>query len=160
MLYTDCLRLESNFLASTRPLTAKLHWCPFSSVHMFPNTWSCTTTIGLPEFYIRVCLKVMYVWRKIQEAQSNDLLRTCTACLSMRLDTPLLGNNARGIKYAVYYTSNVTHIVFENIKWLHSRCVRIKKVQSLPLFVYSLLQRAGLLPCVCMFAALYACAIA
>ena len=40
------------------------------------------------------------MWRKIQEAQSNDLLRT--AHLSIRLDTPLHGNNARGIKYAVY----------------------------------------------------------
>ena len=46
----------------------------------------------------------------IQEAQSNDLLRM--ACLSMRLDTPLHGNNARGTKYAVYYASIVTQTVF------------------------------------------------
>ena len=58
----------------------------------------------------------------------------------MRLDTPLHGNNARGAKYAVYYTSVVTHTVFENIKWLHSRCARVKKAQSLPLLVYSLVQ--------------------
>ena len=50
----------------------------------------------------------------VQEAQSNDLLHT--ARLSMRLDTPLHGNNARGIKYAVYYVSVVTHAVFENKK--------------------------------------------
>ena len=35
----------------------------------------------------------------IQEAQSNDLLHTKR--LSVRLDTPLHGNNARGTKYAV-----------------------------------------------------------
>ena len=68
---------------------------------MLPTVWSCTTTIGLLEFYIRVRLKVTHVWRKIQEAQSNDLLRT--ARLSMRLYTPLHGNNARCIKCAVYY---------------------------------------------------------
>ena len=45
----------------------------------------------------------------------------------MRLDTSLHGNNARGMKYAVYYASVVMHTVFENIKWLHSISVRIKK---------------------------------
>ena len=35
----------------------------------------------------------------IQEAQSNDLLHTVR--LSVHLDTPLHGNNARGAKYAV-----------------------------------------------------------
>ena len=48
----------------------------------------------------------------IQEAQSNNLLHT--ARLSMRLDTPLHDNNARGTKYVVYYGSVVTHTVFEN----------------------------------------------
>ena len=94
----------------------------FLLFHMFPTIWSCTTTIGLAEFYIRVCLKVTYVWRKIQEAQSNYLL--CTARLLMRLDTPLHGNNARGAKYVVYYASIVTHTVFENIKWLRSALCR------------------------------------
>ena len=47
----------------------------------------------------------------IQEARSNDLLHT--ARLLMRLDTPLLDNNARGTKYAVYHASVVTHTVFE-----------------------------------------------
>ena len=32
----------------------------FLQFHMFPTVWSCTTTIGLPEFYIRVCLKVTF----------------------------------------------------------------------------------------------------
>ena len=107
----------------------------FLHFHMFLTRWSCTTTIGLLELNIRVRLKVTYVWRKIQEAQSNYLLRTTR--LLMRLDTPLHGNNARGAKYAVYYVSVVTHTVFENIKWLHSRCARIKKALSLPLLVYS-----------------------
>ena len=105
--------------------------------HMFLTIWSCTTTIGLPEFYIRVHLKVTYVWCKIQEAQSNDLLHTARSL--MHLDTPLHGNNARGTKYAMYYASVVMHTVSENIKWLHSRCVRIKKAQLLPLLVYSLI---------------------
>ena len=56
----------------------------------------------------------------------------------MRLDMPLHGNNARGAKYVVYCASIVMHTVFENIKWLHSCCVGIKKAQSLPLRVYSL----------------------
>ena len=59
----------------------------------------------------------------IQEAQSNDLLHT--ARLSMRQDTPLHGNNARGTKYTVYYASVVTHTVFENINWLCSELCRI-----------------------------------
>ena len=84
---------------------------------MFPTVWSYTTTIGLLDLNIRVRLKVTFS-DVIQEAQSNDLLRT--ARLSMRLDTPLHGNNARGTKYAVYYASVVTHTVFENIKWLRS----------------------------------------
>ena len=110
----------------SRPLTTKFHWyARFLQFHMFPTVWSFTTTIGLPEFYIRVRLKVTYMWRKIQEAQSNYLLRT--ARLLMRQDMPLHGNNARGAKYTVYYASVVTHTVFENIKWLHLRCVRIKK---------------------------------
>ena len=54
----------------------------------------------------------------VQEARSNDLLHT--ARLSVRLDTPLHGNDAIGAKYAVFYASVVTHTVFENIKWLHS----------------------------------------
>ena len=54
----------------------------------------------------------------IQEARSNDLLHMVR--LSVRLDTPLHGNNARGAKHAVYYASVVTHTVFENIKWLRS----------------------------------------
>ena len=55
----------------------------FLQFHMFSAVLN-TTTIGLLEFYIRVRLKVTYVWRKIQEAQSNNLLRT--ARLFMRLD--------------------------------------------------------------------------
>ena len=39
----------------------------------------------------------------------------------------------------VYYASVVTPTVFENKKWLHSRCFGIKKAQSLPLLVYSLI---------------------
>ena len=58
----------------------------------------------------------------VQEAWSNDLLHKVR--LSVRLDMPLHGNNARGAKYAVLYTSVVTHTVFENIKWLHSALCR------------------------------------
>ena len=71
----------------------------------------------------------IWKWRmcdvKFMKPISNYLL--CTAHLLMRLDTPLHGNNAKGAKYAVYYVSVVMHTVFENIKWLHSCCVRIKK---------------------------------
>ena len=43
----------------------------------------------------------------VQEARSNYLLHVVR--LSVRLDTPLHGNNARGTKYAVYCASVVTH---------------------------------------------------
>ena len=33
----------------------------FLQFHMFPTVWSCTTTIGLPEFYIRGHLKMTYM---------------------------------------------------------------------------------------------------
>ena len=120
-----------------RPLTAKLRWCLFSSVPHVPDrlelhnvNWASGTQHPGPsesDVYSDV----------IQEAHLNDLLHT--VYLSMHPDTPLRGNNARGAKYAVYYASIVTHTVFKNIKWLHSRCVRIKKAQSLPLLVYSLI---------------------
>ena len=32
----------------------------FPQFHMFPTAWSCITTIGLPEFYIRVRQKVTF----------------------------------------------------------------------------------------------------
>ena len=35
----------------------------FPQFHMFPTVWSCATTIGLPEFYIQVRLKVTCKWR-------------------------------------------------------------------------------------------------
>ena len=94
-----------------RLLTAKLCWCPFSSVphvsdhlELHINNWASWTLH-------RVCLKV-------QEAQLNYLLHTVH--LSMRSDMPVWGSNARGAKYAVYYESVVMGTVFENIKWLHS----------------------------------------
>ena len=62
----------------------------------------------------------------IQEAQPNDPLHTVR--LSVRIDTPLHGNNARGAKYAVCYASVVTHTVFENIKWLRSVLFRNRNV--------------------------------
>ena len=119
-------RLISTGYKSIRPLTAKLRWWLFSSVsHVFDrlelhnNNWaSGILHPGSSESDVYSDV--------IQEAQSNDLLHT--ARLSMRLDTPLHDNNARGTKYAVYYASVVTHKVFENLKkWLHSRCVGIKK---------------------------------
>ena len=134
---------------STGPWQRNFVDAHFLQFHMFSTVWNCTT-IGLPEFYIWVRLKETYVWRKIQEAQSNYLLRT--ARLLLRLDTPLHGNNARSTKYAVYYASIVTHTVLENIKGVHSRCVRIKKAQSLP-FASSDTQCTRALntqlPCVC-----------
>ena len=62
----------------------------------------------------------------IKEVQSKDLLHTVR--LSVRLDTPLHGNNTRGTKYAVYYASVITHTVFENIKWLLSELCRNRNV--------------------------------
>ena len=97
-----------------RPLTAKLRWCLFSSVshvsdclELHNNNWASGSKHPGPsesDVYSDV----------IQEAQWNDLLQM--ASLLMRLDTPLHDNNARGTKYAVYYTSVVTHTVFENEK--------------------------------------------
>ena len=107
--------------------------------HMFPTVWSCTTTSGLSELYIRVCLKV-------QEAQLNYLLWTVR--LSMCLDMPVCGSNTRGAKYAMYYASILTHTLFENIKWLHSALCQNRKgpVASLawlfPANVNSLMNRA------------------
>ena len=84
---------------SSRPLTAKLRSCPFSSVphvsdrlELHNNNWASGSQHPGPsesDFYSDV----------IHEAQSNDLLHTVR--LSVRLDTPLHGNNARGAKYAV-----------------------------------------------------------
>ena len=104
--------------ARTRPQTAKLRWCLFSSVphvsdrlELHNNNWaSGILHPGLSESDVYSDI--------IQEAQSNDLLHTVR--LSVHLDMPLHGNNARGAKYVVYYTSVVTHTVFENIKWLRS----------------------------------------
>ena len=93
---------------------------------MFLTVWSCTTTIWLLEFYIWVRLSRDVYSDVIQEAQSNNLLHMVR--LSVRLDTPLHGNNARGAKYAVYYASVVTHTVFENIKWLCSALCRNRNV--------------------------------
>ena len=127
------------WMHSPRPLTANLHWRPFSSVphvsdrlELHNNNWASWILHPGPsesDVYSDV----------IQEAQSNDLLHTVR--LLMRLDTPLRGNNARGAKYAGYYTSVATHTVFENIKWLRSELYRIEMLQSLPLLVYSLTHR-------------------
>ena len=107
-------RLISTGYKSIRPLTAKLRRWLFSSVphvsdrlELRNNNWASGilhTGSSESDVYSDV----------IQEAQLNDLLHT--ARLSMRLDTPLHDNNARGIKYAVYYASVVTHKVFENLK--------------------------------------------
>ena len=132
--------LSSSFLLIlARPLTAKLRWCLFSSVshvsdrlELHNNNWASGSKHPGPsesDVYSDV----------VQEAQSNDLLHTATARLLMRLDTPLHDKNARGTKYAVYYASVVTHTVFENNKnGCTQRCFGIKKVQSLPLLLYSL----------------------
>ena len=61
----------------------------------------------------------------VQEARSNDLLHTVR--LSVRLDTPLHGNNAKGAIYAVYYASVATHPVFENIKMAALRAMSEEK---------------------------------
>ena len=98
----------------SRPLTAKLRWCLFSSVphvsdrlELHNNNWaSGILHPGSSESDVYSDV--------IQEAQSNDLLHA--ARLSMRLDMSLRDNNARGTKYAVYYVSIVTHTVFENKK--------------------------------------------
>ena len=119
------LPLKEMFLKS-RPLTAKLRWRPFSSVphvsdrlELHNNNWASGILHPGPsesDVYSDV----------IQEAQSNNLLHTVH--LSVRLDMPLHGNNARGAKYAVYYASVATHTVFENIKWLRSELFRIRNV--------------------------------
>ena len=87
----------------TRPLTAKLRWCLFSSVshvsdrlELHNNNWASGSQHPGPsesDVYSDV----------VQEARSNDLLHTTR--LLMRLDTPLHDNNARGTKYAVYYAN-------------------------------------------------------
>ena len=69
----------------------------------------------------------------MQEAQSNDLLHT--ACLLMRLDTPLHDNNARGTKYAVYYAIVETHTVCENKKNDCTHAVlELKRLSRFPCF--------------------------
>ena len=45
----------------------------------------------------------------VQEARSNELLHTVR--LSVHLDTPLHGNNARGAKYSVVHEHSNTHSV-------------------------------------------------
>ena len=112
--HVGLILLSAAETAATRPLTAKLRSCPFSSVpyvsdrlELHNNNWaSGSQHLGPSESDVYSGV--------IQEAQSNDLLHTVR--LSVHLDTPLHGNNARGAKYAVKYTSVVTHTVFENIK--------------------------------------------
>ena len=82
---------------------------PYVSDHMELHNNNCASGIlhpGLSESDVYSDV--------IQEAQLNDLLQTVR--LSVHLDTPLHGNNARGAKYGVYYASVVTHTVFETIK--------------------------------------------
>ena len=121
----------------SRPLTAKLRWCLFSSVlhlsdllELHNNNWASGSKHPGPsesDVYSDV----------VQEARSNDLLHT--ARLLIRLDTPLHDNNTRGTKYAVYYASVVTHTVFENKKnGCAQSYVGLEILQSLPLLLYSL----------------------
>ena len=112
----------------SRPLTANLRWRPFSSVpHVSDRlelhnnnraSWILHPGPSESDVYSDV----------VQEARWNDLLHT--ARLSMRLDTPLHGNNARGAKYAVYYASVATHTVFENIKMAALRAMSEEKCCS------------------------------
>ena len=123
ILSTTC---RSFILYIITPPTAKLRWRPYSSVphvsdplELHNNNWASWILHPGPtksDVYSDV----------IQEAQSNDLLHTLR--LSVRLDTPLHGNNARGAKYAVYYASVATHTVLENIKWLRWEVCRIRNV--------------------------------
>ena len=111
-----------------RPLTANLCWRPFSSVpHVSDRlelhnnnraSWILHPGPSKSDVYSDV----------VQEAQWNDLLHT--ACLLMRLDTPLHGNNARGAKYAMYYASVATHTVFENKKMAALRAMSEEKCCS------------------------------
>ena len=106
--------LGTPLMSFVRPLTVKLRWCLFSSVphvsdrlELHNNNWASGSQHPGPsesDVYSDV----------IQEAQSNDLLHT--ARLSVRLDTPLHDNNARGTKDAMYYVSVVKHTVFKNKK--------------------------------------------
>ena len=129
LTFNETIRITELILAVHR-------WCLFSSVshvsdrlELHNNNWaSGSQHPGSSESDVYSDV--------VQEAQSNDLLHT--ARLLMRLDMPLHDNNARGTKYAVYYVSVVMHRVFENKKWLHSRCFGIKKAQSLPLLLCSL----------------------
>ena len=85
----------------SRPLTAKLRWCLFSSVsHVsgrleLHNNNSGSKHPGPSESDVYSDV--------VQETRSNDLLHT--ARLLIRLVTPLHDNNARGTKYAVYYAT-------------------------------------------------------
>ena len=128
LFHVQALDLCDLIWVGTGPLTAKLRWCLFSSVahvsdllELHNNNWaSGILHLGPSEsdVYSNV----------IQEAQSNDLLHTVR--LSVRLDTPLHGNNSRGAKYTEYYASIVTHTV---LKWLRSVLCRNRnmKVPSL-----------------------------
>ena len=135
-------RLNWMFVINThhkiRPLTAKFRWRLFSSVSHVSNRLELHSNNNWASGSKHPGPSESDVYSDVfQEAQSKDLLHT--ARLLMRLDTPL-HDNARGTKYAVYYASVVTHTVFENKKRLHSRRFGIKKAQSLPLLLYSLIK--------------------
>ena len=61
----------------------------FSSFTCFRPSGAAQQQLG----FLKFTSGSVWKWRKIQEAQLNDLL--CTARLLMRLDMPLCGNNAR-----------------------------------------------------------------
>ena len=88
---------------------------------MFPTVWSCTNNNWVSGILHPGPSESDVDSDVIQEAQSNNLLHMVR--LSVRLDTPLHGNNARGAKYA----SVVTHTVFENIKMAALKLCRNKK---------------------------------
>ena len=114
---------NKHFSRENRPLTAKLRWCPFSSVsHVRPP--------GVAQQQYYWASWTLYLGSsESSETPSNYLLHTVrlSMCPDISWDMHLCGSNSRGAKYAVYYASVVMHTVFKNIKWLHSALCQNKK---------------------------------
>ena len=119
--------------ATTRPLTAKLRWCPFSSVpHVFDR---------LNPHNIKWASWTLHPGHlKVQEVKSN-IVCCCTQyayqcaqiCMCVEAMQEVLNS---------WHTTRVyvTCRMFENKMAALSGCVRKKMAQSISLLVYSLLQ--------------------
>ena len=104
--------------------------------HMFPTIWSYTTTIGLLDLTSGSVQKWRLQWRNsgspIERSVAHGKLIDAP-----RYASPWQQRKRHQVRGVLRERSNAQCSKIK--KWLHSRCFGIKKAQSLPLLLYSLL---------------------